>query len=315
MSVESPIIVPDQPGTADNRVQPFAIEGMNVRGRAARLGTVADRTIRAHDYPGPVAEIVGQSIALVALLGSMLKDDGVITLQTKSDGPVSMLVADFRTPGIVRGYAKLSREEPPDPEAAPTFTDLVGRGYLALTVDPGKEKERYQGVVELEGASLADCAVKYFRQSEQIPTALKLSAAPDRVSGHWRAGGIMVQNLANDDTTGEADDTAASQRGAEVDDDWNRAAILMESTRSEELLDPQLDLHRLLFRLFHEDGVRVYDPLNVRYGCRCSRQRIAHVLNRFSKDELADMIVDGKIQVTCEFCNETYDFDARDWSA
>ncbi|MBB4211144.1 molecular chaperone Hsp33 [Rhodothalassium salexigens DSM 2132] len=310
---DEPIVVPDPPGSADNQVLPFRIEGQPVRGRAVRLGTAADRIIRAHDYPAPVAGVVGELAALSCLLGSMLKvDDGILTIQAKGSGPLSLLVGDFLAPGTVRGFAQVDRDRLKTLGKRPSLQGLMGKGHLALTLDQGPQTDRYQGIVALEGGTLAECAGTYFAQSEQLPTRILLHAGQDPVSGHWRAGGIMVQDLPTgggtpDDGGGDIDHDAAGEPNTEP---FNRATALMMSTRAEELLDPELALPTLLFRLFHEDGVRVFDSHPVAFGCRCSRDKIASVLARYSSEELSDMVEDdGLITVTCQFCNTDYRFE------
>ena len=299
-----PIIVTDQPGDTDNEVKTFGIEGMDVRGRAVRLGTAAEQIITAHDYPAPVAVLVGELLALTSLLGSILKFRGILTVQAKGDGAVPLLVADFASPGALRGYAQVDRARLAELDDHPSFKELVGTGHLAMTIDQGADMERYQGIVDLDGGSLAECAKSYFLKSEQTPTEVRLAAGRDAVSGHWRVGGIMVQHLAH----GEEGGPRILDR--EQEEAWRRASVLMASVRFDELVDPQLDLNRLLFRLYHEDGVRVFDAQAVSRGCRCSEQRIANVLDSFPKEDLADMAEDSKLKVTCEFFNRTFEFDA-----
>ena len=310
---DDPIVVPDPPGSADNQVLPFRIEGQPVRGRAVRLGTAADQIVRAHDYPEPVAELVGELTALSCLLGTMLKyDDGVLTIQGKGTGPLSLLVGDFRSPGTVRAYVDVDHDKLKSLGRRPSFQGLMGRGHLALTLDQGPQTDRYQGIVELSGQSLSDCAIDYFTQSEQLQTQLMLTAGKDPVSGHWRAGGIMVQYLPYGDEAHGDGESAIDDSGADMaaDEPFNRASTLMMSTKSSELLDPKLALPDLLFRLFHEDGVRVFDPRPVAFGCRCSRAKIADVLSRYKPEDLADMVEpDGYITATCQFCNTHYRFD------
>lgn len=306
-SDDRPIIVPE-PGTADNRVQPFQIEGMDVRGRAVRLGTAAHEIITGHDYPPALARLTGEFLALTALLGSILKFDGILTVQAsaKNAAPVNFIVADFKSPGHLRGYLEHDPETLAKLGNDAGFRDLVGAsGYLAMTIDQGADMERYQGVVDLAGDTLADCARSYFVQSEQTPTAMRLACGKDPVSGHWRAGGIMVQHLAR----GEEGGPRLLDRNEQ--ENWSHAAILMDSVTERELIDPQLDLHRLLYRLYHEDGVRVFDPVDVDHRCRCSSERIGKLLASFGADELEDMVVDGKVVVTCQFCSTSYSFDAE----
>ena len=312
---EHPIVIEDPVTSRDNEVRPFRIEGMDVRGRAVRLGTVAQQIIAAHDYPDPVARILGEFLALAALLGSIIKYDGIVTLQAKSAGPLPMIVTDFTRVqegiGHLRGYMSVDETKLAHYGKDPSFHGLIGSkegGYLAMTIDQGSDMERYQGIVDLKGETLSDIARTYFKSSEQTPTEIRLTSDRDPVTGHWRAGGIMVQYLAH----GEEGRERIFVR--ETDDEWGRASILMHSVTKEELLDPALDLDRLLYRLFNEDGVRVFDPWRLIAQCRCDRGRLLGVLRQFSADDIDHMTENGKISVNCQFCNKTYEFDPDDLS-
>ena len=303
-----PIVIQDPAGSRDNEVRPFAIEGMDVRGRAVRLGTVVDQILNAHNYPDPVARILGEMLTLAALLGSMMKFSGIVTLQAKSSGAVPMLVADYesREDGIgrLRGYAQIDDAKLKTYGKNPSFNGLIGSksGYMALTIDQGEDMDRYQGIVELNGKDLSEIARNYFVSSEQTPTELRLSCDRDTVTGNWRAGGIMVQHLAR----GETGQERILERN--TTEEWERASVLMHSVKTQELLDPALDLDQLLFRLYNEDGVRVFEAAHLAKGCRCDRERLRVVLSQFSDDDLTDMVIDGMISVNCQFCNKTYDF-------
>jgi molecular chaperone Hsp33 len=304
--------LPTEPDTrSDDLVQPFQIDPFALRGRLVRLGATVDRILSQHDYPEPVAAILGEAIALAVVLAGALKYDGIFTLQTKSDGPVRLIVADVTTEGAVRGYAQYDRERvdqvPADSAGlSPSVPDLVGKGYIAFTVDQGERTERYQGIVELIGANLAECAQHYFRQSEQIQAGIKLSAARSGAGGAWRAGGLMLQRVPPEGGyTVIADD---------VEDGWRRAMVLMSSATPGELVDPDLSPHRLLFRLFHDEGVRVYPTHPIEARCRCSKERIGRILRSFPADDIEDMRKDEVITVTCEFCNTSYDFAGKDFA-
>lgn len=305
---DTPIVVEDPAGSRDNEVRPFQIEGMDVRGRAVRLGTVVDQILKAHDYPEPVARILGEMLLLTGMLGSMMKFDGIVTIQTKSGGPVPMIVADFERrgggPGHLRGYADIDETKLAAFGKNPSFEGLIGSksGYMALTIDQGEEMERYQGIVELKGATLSEVARNYFENSEQTPTEIRLSCDKDAVSGFWRAGGVMVQHLAR----GETGQERILDR--DTKEEWERASILMQSVKTEELTDPQLDLDQLLFRLYHEDGVRVFESEHVIAKCRCSRDHLLSVIKGFSEDDIDHATVDGTIDVNCQFCSTTYVF-------
>jgi molecular chaperone Hsp33 len=298
--------------TAPDFVRSFQIEGMNVRGRIVHLTDLADRVLGAHAYPDSVSGVVGEALALAALLGASLKFDGVLTLQTRSDGPLRMVVADFVSPGTLRACATFDRDAVTALGPAPAFEALVGAGSLAITIDPGAEMERYQGIVPLEGAGLADAATAYFERSEQIPTRLKLAVATLSSRGaadqrpHWRAGGIVIQNLA-------ALGGRTVQPGRDTAEDWNRASILFATVEAHELVDPQVEAERLLYRLYHEDGVRVFEPQPLTFGCRCSADRVASVLSQYPDAEVRELAdEDGFIRATCEFCSNVYRFSPED---
>ena len=303
--------MPDGPPVRgpDDLVQPFRIDPFALRGRLVRLGPAIDRILSQHAYPEPVAAMLGEAITLAVTLAGALKYDGIFTLQTKGDGPIRLMVADVSTAGAVRGYAqydaaKLEAALSGVKVGAPSVSRLVGSGYIAFTVDQGEDTDRYQGIVELAGATLAECAQHYFRQSEQIQAGIKLSVGRTGHSGTWRGGGLMLQRVPPEGGYGVIAD--------DVEDGWRRAMVLMSSATAAELVDPELPPHRLLFRLFHEDGVRVYDTHSLEARCRCSRERIEGILRLFSPDELDDMREDGVTTVTCEFCSQTYVFDEAD---
>jgi molecular chaperone Hsp33 len=295
---------------SDDLVQPFQIDASGLRGRLVRLGPLLDEILTRHAYPEPVAALLGEAIALAAALAGALKYDGVFTLQTKGDGPVHLLVADVTSAGAVRGYAQFDAAKLARAAAqggiGGAVPRLLGAGYLAFTVDQGEHTDRYQGIVELQGASLADCVHHYFRQSEQVEAGLKVAVA--RVAGadgvrRWRGGSLMVQRLPPED---------AASRLEAAEDGWRRAVILMSSSTSAELVDPALAPEALLLRLFHEDGVRVYRRHDLAARCRCSRERVETVLRMLPQDELATMKVDGRITVTCQFCSAAYGFGEDD---
>ena len=296
---------------SDDFIQPFQIDASGLRGRLVRLGPLLHEILTRHAYPEPVAALLGEAIALAAALAGALKYDGVFTLQTKGDGPIHLLVADVTSAGAVRGYAQFDpaklAKAAAQGGAGGAVPRLLGAGYLAFTVDQGEHSDRYQGIVELQGASLADCAHHYFRQSEQVEAGLKVAVArvadADGVK-RWRGGSLMVQRLPPDE------DAAAQQEAAE--DGWRRAVILMSSSTSAELVDPALAPEALLLRLFHEDGVRVYRRHDLAARCRCSRERVETVLRMLPQDELAAMKVDGRITVTCQFCSAAYGFGEDD---
>ena len=281
----------------DDVVQPFQIEASALRGRFIRLGPSLDQILSAHGYPEPVARLLGETVVLAALLAAGLKYDGAFTLQTKGDGPVTMMVVDATSDGDLRGYAKV--DEARLPATGPfDVPRLLGKGSLAFTVDQGEFYQRYQGMVALYGETLADCIQHYFLQSDQMDAGLKL--AVDRIADGWRGAGLMIQRLPD-----ETIDAPASDRV----DDWRRAMLLMDTATPGEMLDPALSPNGLLYRLFHEDGVRVFEPSSRRRGCRCTRERVAGILASLPPDQVEDYLVDGEVTMNCEFCNISFAFD------
>jgi molecular chaperone Hsp33 len=304
---------PDPATHPDDLVQPFRIDPFALRGRLVRLGSTVDRILSQHDYPEPVAAVLGEAIVLAVVLAGALKYDGIFTLQTKSDGPIRLIVADVSTKGAVRGYAQYdsARLEALDPGVrqagqSPSVPALMGGGHIAFTVDQGEHTERYQGIVELIGATLAECAQHYFRQSEQIQAGIKLSAARVGKAGVWRAGGLMLQRV--------PPEGGYEMIADDVEDGWRRAMVLMSSATPSELTDPNLSPRRLLFRLFHQETVRVFDTQPVEARCRCSRERIVGILRSFPADDIAEMRTEPVTTVTCEFCNTRYEFGPDDFA-
>lgn len=296
---DTPAAAPDGDAFRD-LIQPFQVEASGLRGRLVRLGPAVDTILTRHDYPEPVARLLAEALALSGTLAAALKYDGVFTLQIKGDGPVKMLVADVTSAGAVRGYAAVDGPVPVEtgPRAG-SVPGVLGKGYLAFTVDQGEDTERYQGIVELTGDTLADCAHHYFEQSEQFSAAIRVSAGRDD-DGAWRAAAMMLQRLPDQEAI-----IALEER----DEAWRRAVILMNSVTGDELLDFALAPERLLYRLFHEDGVRVYERQALAFGCRCSRDRAGRILASLPRDEVTELTIDGEVTVTCEFCNTTEAFD------
>jgi molecular chaperone Hsp33 len=307
---------------ADDFVVPFAVEGLDVRGRVVRLGPAIDAILARHAYPDAVSALLAEATVLTVLLGAALKIEGRFILQTQGDGPVGLMVVDFTMPDRVRACATFDADRLAGLEAEPgNVGALLGSGHMAMTIDPGLQASRYQGVVPLDGGSLEDAAHLYFRQSEQIPTAVRLAAARVfRSAGrdrdyHWRAGGIIVQHLPPagpgrrpDLPPGDAPEGAEVQ-DFEEPDEWNEARLILETVEDHELIDPSISAGNLMIRLYHERGVRVFDPVDLEERCGCSQARITEMLKGFTEDERADMTVDGEIVVTCEFCSSHYHVD------
>ncbi len=310
----------------DDRVVPFQVEGLDVRGRAVQLGPLVNTILARHEYPAPVARLLAEAMVLTVLIGTSLKFQGKFTVQTKSNGPVDLLVVDFSTPEDVRAYARFDEDAlaaaVADGRTSPEA--LLGEGILAFTIDQGNFMQPYQGIVPLDGTSLEEIAGVYFRQSEQIPTRVRLGVAEffDRdEEGHprrgWRAGGLMAQFLPEapermrqpDLHGGDGDD---GEYVFSEDDAWSEAQVLVDTVDADELTDPQIGIERLLFRLFHERGVRVYQPQPVVDRCSCSREKVKGVLKSFSDEEIEQSQEDGAITVTCEFCSTTYRYEAAE---
>jgi molecular chaperone Hsp33 len=280
-------------------VQPFQLELANVRGRAVRLGAVLDEILSRHSYPPEVEQLVAETVVAAVLLASLLKYDGIFTLQAKGDGPVPLLVADVTSAGDVRAYARFDGDRLQAADL--TETGLLGQGYLAFTVDQAASDERYQGIVALTGGNLTESLAHYFEQSEQLATEVKLTAR--RYPEGWRAGALLLQRLPEDDAG------RIQKPLGEDEEDWRRATILLNSVADVELLDRTLHLNSLLYRLFHEERVRVFAPSLVRRGCRCSAERVETVLRSIPRDELDDLRIDGVVEVVCDFCSDAYRFD------
>lgn len=316
---------PASPSPREDAIRPFQVDALDIRGRAVRLGPALDAILARHNYPPAVSRLLGEALALAALLGSSLKIDGKFILQTKTDGPVSMLVVDYRTGGAMRAHASFdaARVAGLVAEGVAAPAALLGTGILAMTVDQGPSTSRYQGVVQLDGASLEDVAHAYFRQSEQIPTRVRLAVAESvsRVDGElqrgWRAGGLIAQFLPTSADRLRQRDLPGGDRPDEVpaadeppdDDAWTEARSLVSTIEDHELLDPAISSDRLLYRLFHAHGVRVFDAVTVRDQCSCTRERIDRMLRSFTAEEIEESVEDAQIRVTCEFCGSRYLFD------
>lgn len=299
----SPETLVSFPLPGDNILQTFTLERPNIRGRVLRMGRLIDDILRPLKYPDRIATVTGETISLAVLLSSMLKYDGIFILQAKGDGAINRLVADVTSDGAVRGCAGFDADKLaalPDDAA---IGQMMGKGYMAFTVDQGDHTERYQGIVGLEGATLKDCVHHYFNQSEQIRTAIRV--AVQKTADGWRAGAVMLQHMPYGGNIPQ-DHKPQDTQGEE---DWKRASLLLETATDEELLDPRLHENTLLFRLFHEEGVRVYTPTDLTKGCRCTMEKLQGIIAVLSEDDRRDIVVDGKIGMNCEFCNKEFLFN------
>lgn len=313
----------------DDNVVPFEVSALDARGRIVQLGPIIDSILSRHDYPEPVARLLGEAMALTVLLGTSLKFDGKFIMQTRSDGPVDMLVADFTTPGSLRAYARFDAARLEEAVAAGKASpaDLLGTGVLALTIDQGAWMQRYQGIVQLDSTSLEEAARTYFRQSEQIPTEVRLAVARHMVRTDdgsvvqgWRAGGLLAQFLPSapermrvaDLHGGDGDDGTSHPP---IDNAWAEVQALVGTVGADELLDPTVGSERLLYRLFHEHGVRVFEGSQVADECSCSSEKLQSILKGFTAEEIQESTEDGAIHISCEFCSKKYTFDPNEFVA
>ncbi len=322
----------------DDQVLPFTIEHLEVSGRLVRLGPAIDEILARHAYPDRVSQVLGQALLLVAMFGSMIKDRQSrlpgqsgskpterFILQTQSDGAINLIVADYVHPGNLRGYARFNEDMINELNEDELESKLLGKGHLAMTIDRGSDTDRYQGIVSLDdegpSAGLSGAANQYFQQSEQLPTFIRLamakhfdamgkSANNEAQDWHWRGGALMIQKLTSIGGHKTSDNAALDllPDAHNDDDSWNRTHILSQSIKDHELLDPVLLSRDLLYRLYHEDGVRIFDALNIGAACSCSLKGVENMLAGFTKSERKDMIKDdGKVHITCEFCNRAYE--------
>ena len=287
----------------DDSVAAFQIENRPSRGRVVRLGPVIHEILTRHDYPEPAAELLGEACALAALVGSSLKFEGRLIVQAQGEGPVRYVVADYATDGGLRGYCRFDEDavrKAGEGFVRPGARTLLGGGLFTMTIDPEDGRDRYQGVVAIEGETLALCAEQYFAQSEQTPTRVRLAVGktPGPAGALWRAGGMLIQNIAGDDARGDTQDA------------WERVEALFSTLGEDELVDPATPPETLLFRLFHEEGVRLFAPLALRAFCRCSEERVMQMLRTFPEEDRRDMAEDdGHIRVTCEYCSRTFSLE------
>ncbi len=288
-------------------ITPFYLPRRPVRGRLIRLGPLADALLTRHDNPAPVRRLLGQALALSAALASALKFQGSFSVQAKGDGPIPLLLADCTDGGGLRGYARLNADRLATTLAAqrsPAAGDLLGSGYLAFTVDQGPDRNRHQGIVSTEGATLADMALHYFATSEQLRCWLHLAC--EKTARGWRAAALILEKIAG---TGGLDPNMSQEA---QDESWRTATALAATITDAELLDDTLLTQHLLHRLFSSEGLAISRARALSYGCRCSRARLADILEGFPEDDLDHMTVDGDIVMTCEFCNFDFRFPRQD---
>ena len=298
---------PDVPDIVVARgITPFHLPGRPVRGRVVRLGTLADALLTRHENHPAVTRLSGKALALAAALATALKFRGSFSLQAKGDGPVTMLLADCTDSGALRGYARAEPDKLASAladNAAPGEAALLGRGYLAFTVDEGADRERHQGIVAIEGDNLAEMALHYFETSEQLQCALRLAC--EHTEAGWRASALILERVASE----------GGLEGTTITDDdeaWLAATTLAATVTDAELLDDALASEHLIWQLFGNEGVAADRPRALAFGCRCSRSRLSDILEGFVPEDLDEMAVAGAIVMTCEFCNLDFRFDRGD---
>ncbi|MEP6784238.1 MAG: Hsp33 family molecular chaperone HslO [Sphingomonadales bacterium] len=290
-----------------DRTLGFTITSRHARGRVARLGPVLDTILAAHDYPPVIERLLGEALVLTALLGALLKDaDGQMTLQAQTEtGIVDLMVCDYKD-GQLRGYVRFDIDRLAEGPADPSLFALFGQGYLAITFDQAVSGERYQGIVPLEGGSLADAAQSYFAQSEQIPSLVRIAVGRD--DDGCKAGGLLLQHLPEGEEGRERLHTRLDHP------EWEHVAILGSTISDEELLDRALPLETIVWRLFNEEEeVRLLGGASLTKGCRCDPDHIRQVLSQFPEDERLAMADDnGTIGVDCAFCSRVFPVSARE---
>jgi len=292
----------------DNTVTIFQLENSSVRGRAVHLGDALNTALGQDRYPEEVARLLGEAMMVGALVARALKFKGRLIVQCHgtNQGAVSLLMADCTTDGDIRGYARWDEEQLKMirlDNRNPGAKALLGGGTFSMTIDQGPDMDQYQGLSAIEGNSLAECAEFYFQQSEQIPTCMRLACGQIMEPGgttSWRGGGMMIQKV------------AADQQRGETDMDWDTARALFETLSDPELIDPDLSQDRLLYRLFHEGGIRIVEQNSISAECACSRERLLNTLKSFDNKAIGDMAEDGRITANCQFCAQEYAFDIAD---
>ncbi|MGF7157088.1 Hsp33 family molecular chaperone [Bartonella heixiaziensis] len=305
----------------DDAVLPFQVEELDIRGRAVQLGETLNSILTRHQYPEPVSYLLAEALVLTVLLGTSLKLNGKFILQTHSDGPVNMLVCDFSPPSNLRGYARFDKEKLKQAIANNQISSetLLGKGTLAFTIHQGAHTQPYQGIVALDESNLQEASCAYFDQSEQIPTDIRLAVAilinrdqKGKPQKSWRAGGLLTQLLPQVSSHHKIYEPnkkpEVTKTRAQFENQWQEAKALTATIENAELTDPEVGSKRLLFRLFHEQGVRVFKPIALVDQCSCSREKIKKILGSFPIEERNKMVENNYISVTCEFCSTTYRF-------
>ena len=295
---------PDTPDlVVPQGVVPFYLDHRPVRGRLVRPGVLTDTLLTRHDNPDAVLRLAGEALALVAALASSLKFKGSFSLQVKGDGPVSLLLADCTDSGALRFHARSDDEQVAEllkTTPNPTASQLLGKGYIAFSVDQGPDTDIHQGIVEMNGESLSEMAAHYFATSEQHACWVRLFC--EKTPAGWRSGALVMEKIAMD---GGVDNDITTEDG---DDAWETAVTLATTLTAREVLDDSLSSGDLLYRLFHAEGLIAGQPRALAFGCRCSRARLSGILETFPLDDLDHMAQDGTITMNCSFCNHSFHF-------
>ncbi len=293
-------------------IQPFLIDHSSIRGRLVRVSGVLDSILNAHNYPLPVSLLLAEQIVIACMLSATLDKEGILTVQAKGDGAARFIVVDVMAGGTIRGYAEVDEEKLEKAISGTgkrrhNISEILGKGHLAVTLDEGNSRQRYQGIVELAGETISDAFRGYFLRSQQGEISVKVAVkAPDKRKGKWQAGGIIIERMPI------SGGKRLELSNEEQDDIWSRTKLFMQTLKDREMLDPGVTPQNLLYRLFNEDGVWVYKLQPVQAGCRCSRTRIRAVLRSIPKEELLAALDDGKMSVNCQFCNKTEVFTRAD---
>lgn len=296
-----------------DKIYSFTIDDGISRGQAVRLNTTLNTILSQHQYPERVCEFISESAALAVLLSSTIKYDGGFTLQIQGSGAISTLVVNLTSEGKIRAYARYDEkalqkaEESFAKKASSTVPAFIGEGTLAFTVEQNGDLEDYQGVILLEKATLTECVHQYFRQSEQIETAIRLSVGkPDSEESGWRCGAIMIQRMPVDKKI------IASYSTEEIEEIWRTAVILLNSISDEELKNLKLPIEKLVNRLYHSNDLQIFMPKNLDFGCRCSQEKVIEMLKGFSSQDQKEMVIDNIIKVDCQFCGRSYTLTLKD---
>lgn len=298
----------------DDFIQPFMIDHSSIRGRMVRVSKALDTILNAHNYPLEVSIHLAEQIVIACMLAATLDKGGILTVQTKGDGPVRFIVVDIMAGGTIRGYAEVDEEAlkkalGKSKSDKPPLSKVLGKGILAVTLDEGKSKERYQGIVELTGDSISDAFKGYFLQSQQGEISVNVAVrAPDKQHKKWAAGGVIIERMPLEGGKKKEKELSTEEQ----EEIWKRTKMFMQTLKAEELLEVDNTPQNLLYRLFNEDGVWVYKLQPLKAGCRCSRERIRDVLKTIPQQELIETLDDGKMSVNCQFCNKTEVFTRAD---